>query len=373
MKLKFFISFLVLVSMSLSAPAQKGRQTYIEENPHEVKSLVSPKGKKAKNVILMIGDGMGPAQVYAGWVANRGKLNIDNCPVAGYSRTYCVDRLVTDSGAGGTALAIGKKTKYLSIGVDAEGNECKTLLDYAAEKGKSTGIATTCILYDATPGDFCCHNTSRYETYDIVADYVESGVDYAIGGGGNKFINRPDGRDILKEMADLGYHTPAILEEVEQIASGRVMAVIYEDNPPLPAERGDYHQRATMKGIELLSQNKKGFAMMVEGSEIDGGGHDNDLARTVAEMLDFDRTVGAVLEWAAKDGETLVVITADHETGGLTLVGGDIAKGEIKGDFSTGSHTAIPVPVYAFGPGAENFTGVFENEDILGKILEVLK
>ena len=141
---------------------------------------------------------------------------------------------------------------------------------------------------------------------------------------------------------------------------------------PLPAERGDLLARASLKGIDLLDQNEKGFFMMIEGSQLDDYGHFNDLDMLMQETHDFDRTIGAIYEWAARDGETLVIVTADHETGGLTLVGGDLKEGKIVGKFSTGDHSGVMVPVYAFGPGAEEFTGVFENTDIFHKIKKLL-
>ena len=128
-----------------------------------------------------------------------------------------------------------------------------------------------------------------------------------------------------------------------------------------------------MKAIDLLGQNPEGFFLMVEGSQLDDYGHFNDIDLLMQETHDFDRTIGKVFEWAAADGETLVVVTADHETGGLTLVGGSLPEGEIIGKFSTGDHSGVMVPVYAFGPGAELFTGIYENTDIFEKIKYLLK
>jgi alkaline phosphatase len=125
--------------------------------------------------------------------------------------------------------------------------------------------------------------------------------------------------------------------------------------------------------LNILDDHKKGFFLMVEASEIDGGGHENDIQYTIEEMLDFDRTIGKVLEFAEKDGRTLVIVTADHETGGLTLTGGDMQTGEVTGRFTTRGHTGVMVPVFAYGPGAENFTGINENTSFYSKILNVLR
>lgn len=365
---------LALLPACTSAQSRRDKeQTYVLEQPYEVAKITPPKGKKIKNVILMIGDGMSLMHVYSAWTANRGKLFLDNCQAVGLSKTYCADKLITDSGAGGTALATGQKTNYHYVGVDTEGRPLKSLVDLAAAKGKSAGLAVTCRLWDATPADFCCHNIDRDAEAEIVADYVNCNADYVFGGGAMLFENREDGRDLFKELRDKGFQTPRSWDELAAIKSGKVFAVPYPKDTPLPAERGDLLARASLKGIELLNQNKNGFFMMVEGSQLDDYGHFNDLDLLMQETHDFDRTIGAMFKWAAEDGETLVVVTADHETGGLTLVDGDLKEGKIVCKFSTGSHSGVMVPVYAFGPGAEEFTGIYENTAVFDKIKKLLK
>ena len=330
-----------LLHVGANAQDKKDKeQTYIMECPYEVQNITPPQGKKVKNVILMIGDGMSLMHMYSAWTANRGKLYLDNCQAVGLSKTYCANRLITDSGAGGTAMATGQKTNYHSVGVDTLGHPLKSLVDLANAKGKSTGIAVTCRLWDATPADFCCHNT---------------------------------GRNIFQELNEKGYKTPRSWNELDTIRSGKVFAVPYPADTPIPAERGDLLARASLKGIELLDQNKNGFFMMIEGSQLDDYGHFNDLNLLMQETHDFDRTIGAIYKWAAKDGETLVIVTADHETGGLTLVDGNLKEGKIVCKFSTGGHSGVMVPVYAFGPGFQEFTGIYENTDIFNKIKKILE
>ena len=262
--------------------------------------------------------------MYSAWTANRGKLWLDNSQYTGLSKTYCANRLITDSGAGGTALATGHKTNYHMVGVDPEGKPLESLTTLANKKGLSSGIAVTCRLWDATPADFCCHNTDRDAEAEIVADYVNCGVDYVFGGGSKLFENRADGRDLFKELREKGYQTPRSWEELAKIQKGKVFCVTDTVDTPLPAERGDLLARASMKAIDLLGQNPEGFFLMVEGSQLDDYGHFNDIDLLMQETHDFDRTIGRIFEWAAQDGETLVVVTADHETGGLTLVDGDL-------------------------------------------------
>ena len=322
-----------------------------------------PVTNEVKNIIFMIGDGMGLEQVSCAWVLNHGKLNLDNFPYIGISRTYCTNELITDSGAGGTALAIGQKTAYSCVGVAADSTDVPSVLVKAHKLGKKTGVAVTCHFADATPCDFCCHNEYRYNQEDLIADYVECGVDYLAGGGLDWFtVNRTDGRDITKEMAAAGY-TVALTEDELMAADIPVIGILAPDNLPIAMERGDLYRHTVTRGLDILSRESgdKGFVMMLEGSCIDDWLHGNDIEKGMEELLDFDRTIGDVLEWAAKDGHTLVVVTADHNTGALTLQDGNLEEGRIGVAFGSDSHNGIAVPVYAWGPGSDKFTGIKEN------------
>ena len=371
---KFFAAAaLALCVHSANAQYNMPTQTFTYEHPYAVEKLQAPKGKKVKNVILMIGDGMSVMHVYTAWAANRGKLWLENAQATGLSKTWAVKKLVTDSGSGGTSLATGVKTVYHAVGVDPEGKPLTSLVDVAKELGKDAGMAVTCRLWDATPCDFCCHNIDRDKEEELVGDYPTSGVDFVFGGGAQKFTNRKDGRDIFKELQKKGYHVSRTLDDFFAYdKNSRIFAVPYDKDTPLPDERGDLLARASMKGISLMNQNKNGFFMMIEGSQLDDYGHFNQLDLLMKETLDFDQTVGEVMKWAAKDGETLVVVTADHETGGLTLVNGNKDEGRVECCFSTKDHSGAMVPVYAFGPGAENFTGIFENTDVFKKIKKLM-
>lgn len=369
----FAAAALALCVHSANAQYNMPTQTFTYEHPYAVEKLQAPKGKKVKNVILMIGDGMSLMHVYTAWAANRGKLWLENAQATGLSKTWAVKKLVTDSGSGGTSLATGVKTVYHAVGVDPEGKPLTSLVDVAKELGKDAGMAVTCRLWDATPCDFCCHNIDRDKEEELVGDYPTSGVDFVFGGGAQKFTNRKDGRDIFKELQKKGYHVSSTLDDFFAYdKNSRIFAMPYDKDTPLPDERGDLLARASMKGISLMNQNKNGFFMMIEGSQLDDYGHFNQLDLLMKETLDFDQTVGEVMKWAAKDGETLVVVTADHETGGLTLVNGNKDEGRVECCFSTKDHSGAMVPVYAFGPGAENFTGIFENTDVFKKIKKLM-
>ncbi len=349
-------------------------QSYTFKNPYPVEKIESPKGKKIKNVILMIGDGMSLAHIQCAWTCNRGQLWLDNSPVIGLSITPTANRLVADSGSGGTAMAIGHTTVYHAVGVDKDGIPHPSLIDLAHDKGLSTGIAVTCRLWDATPCDFMAHNIDRDEEQLLVGQFPDSPVDYVFGGGAQMFkpSGRDDNRDIFNELKSKGYNVINSYEEFLNYDGGKAWCVPFEVDTPLPDERKDMLAQASLKELSMLSKNENGFFLMVEGSQLDDYGHFNDISLLMEETLDFDRTVGEIFKWAVQDGETLVVVTADHETGGLALLGGELATGTVEVKFTTDDHSGVMVPVYAFGPLAEEFGGFMIQTEIFSKIKSLL-
>ena len=366
-KISLFALAAVLAAVSCKQKEEeKTLQYYATPNPYEIVDVTMPPvDNEVRNVIIMIGDGMGLEQVSCAWVLNHGKLNLDRFPSIGLSRTWCTNELITDSGAGGTALAAGVKTAYSHVGTAADSTDLASVLVKAKELGKKTGVAVTCHFADATPCDFCCHNEYRYNQDDLIADYVTCGVDYLSGGGLDWFtVNRKDGRDITREMAAAGY-TVALTEEELMAADLPVIGILAPDNLPVAMERGDLYRRTVARGLDILSREcgEQGFVMMLEGSCIDDWLHGNDIEKAMEELLDFDRTIGDVLAWAAADGHTLVVVTADHNTGALTLQDGNLEEGRIGVAFGSESHNGIAVPVYAWGPGSDAFTGIRDNAE----------
>ena len=362
----FGLAAIVLAVSCKRREEGKTLQYYATPNPYEIVDVAMPPvDNEVRNVILMIGDGMGLEQVSCAWVLNHGKLNLDRFPSIGLSRTWCTNELITDSGAGGTALAAGQKTAYSHVGTAADSTDLASMLVKAQELGKKTGVVVTCHFADATPCDFCCHNEYRYNQDDLIADYVTCGVDYLFGGGLDWFtVNRKDNRDITREMAAAGY-TVALTEEDLMAADLPVIGILAPDNLPVAMERGDLYRRTVTRGLDILSRESgdQGFVMMLEGSCIDDWLHGNDIEKAMEELLDFDRTIGDVLTWAAADGHTLVVVTADHNTGCLTLQDGNLEEGRIGVAFGSESHNGIAVPVYAWGPGSDAFTGIRENDE----------
>lgn len=322
--------------------------------------------KKIKNIIFLIGDGMGTTQIYAGLTANKGWLNLEKFKCIGFSRTNSASDYMTESAAGATAFSIGQKTYNGAIGVDTAKRPQPTILEIARDKGKATGIVVTTDVTDATPATFATHQPSREMQEEIATDYTKAHLDVLIGGGREHFNKRKDGKDLTAVFKEQGYQLAYTTEEVAAVKKGRVIGLIKEDRV---AGRGDQLLNTTQTAIRLLQQNKNGFFLMVEGSKIDDGGHANDLQYVTEEVIDFDRAIGAALAFAEKDGETLVVVTADHETGGLTISEGDLTTGKISGKFSTDDHTGVMVPVFAYGPGAEAFMGIYHNNTIFDKMM----
>lgn len=329
--------------------------------------------KNPKNVILLIGDGMGVSQIYAGLTANRGHLNLERVTNVGFHKNQSYDNYVTDSAAGATAFATGKQTYNGAIGLDSLKIPATTLLEMAENQGLATGLVSTCDITDATPSSFIAHQLKRSMHEEIANDFLKTDVDVVIGGGRKYFEKRKDGLNLLDSLRKKGYRVHSDLT-LDGVNKGKLVALYAEENPIKVMEgRGDALLYSAKKSLELLSQNKKGFFVMIEGSQIDWGGHANDADYAITEMVDFDKSIGYALDFAAKNKETLVIITADHETGGMALMGGNMKTGEVKAAFTTKGHTGQMIPVFAFGPGAEAFSGIYNNYDIFTKIKQALK
>ena len=334
--------------------------------------------KRPKNIILMIGDGMGVTQISAGLYSNGNKLNLERFPVLGLHKSYSGDNLVTDSAAGATAFSAGVKTYNGAIAVGMDTLPVKTILEYAEERGMPTGLVATCSITHATPASFVAHNEYRKNAEAIAADFVDANVDLLIGGGAKYFDRRKgDERRLSEELAQRGYVVENFLKkELRDARPSPTKNYFYltADGEPLPVSQGrDYLAPAVELApgfLDARDTKNKGFFLMVEGSQIDWGGHANESDYIITEMLEFDRAVGTVLDWAARDGETLVIVTADHETGGYAIQYGS-EMGKIDGAFTSDYHTADLIPVFAYGPGAERFGGIYENTAIFDRMMEL--
>jgi len=324
-----------------------------------------------RNVILMIGDGMGLYHQYAAYTANKGSLNLERCHAVGIIKTSAANSYITDSAAAGTAIASGEKTNNGVLGQLPCGTRIKTMLEYAADDGRATGMVVTSELTHATPAAFVAHVNARSDNENIALDLARSKINVAIGGGRKFFEDRSDAKNLTDSMKAKGFHVAYTVDEVKAAHNGKLLGLLAKVSPARYPARGEMLAEGVKKAINILNQNKKGFFLMVEGSQIDWAAHANNQEETISEMLDFDRAIKIAFDFAERDGNTLVIVTADHETGGMSITKGNLGTGNLSLNFATTDHTGVPVPLYAFGPGAVKFTGIYENTEILPKVLEL--
>lgn len=339
---------------------------------------------KAKNVILLIGDGTGLSQVSSAFYFKDTKPNYARFKHIGLIKTSSSREDITDSAASGTAFASGIKTYNGAIGVADDSTKVKTIVEIISAQDIKTGVISTSSIQHATPASFYAHVINRGMYEDISLDMVSSEIDFFAGGGSKYFNKRKDGKNLLAELQQNGFAIDTTaLGNFKSIKKHDKVGYLLAENHLNPAAkgRGDFLPKATELGIQFLNKKSKtDFFMMVEGSQVDWGGHNNDADYLISELIDFDDAIGKALDFAEKDGNTLVIVTADHETGGFTLASTTkktksgrsySSYKEITGTFSTNGHSATLIPVFAYGPGAEAFSGVYENTKIFHKILEV--
>ena len=326
---------------------------------------------KAKNVIYMIGDGMGLPQVFATMLATGEDMSFQQFPYIGIVDTRSASNDITDSAAGGTALACDKKTKNGMVGMDVDTLPMVSVLDALADQGKSTGIVVTCYSGHATPADFYAKVPQRKMYEDIAIQMAESDkLNVMIAGGRKHFDHRQDSVNLLERMEnELGWKVYDTLADIDT-ACMKYAVLAAKGHMPKAPERGDFLPEGVKTALKTLSQNENGFFLMVEGSQIDFACHAYDSANMVEETVDFDKAVKVALDFAKADGNTLVVVTADHETGGLTMIDPEGHYSNVCFNYSTHSHTCLPVMIYAYGPNAELFTGWMQNCEIKAKILK---
>ena len=334
--------------------------------------------QKATNIILMIGDGMGLTQVSAAAYSSNKPLALSSFPYVGFHKAHSSNNLITDSAAGATAFACGLKTYNGAIGVDADTIACTSILAELESYQYATGMIATATIVHATPASFIAHQPMRVQYEEIAADFLDTEIDFFIGGGKKYFDRRDkDNRNLIEELRAKNYYVSDYFnEELNEILPSPQQNFVYftADKHPLTKAAGrNYLPYATRLATSFLKRHsKKGFFLMVEGSQIDWGGHSNDGNLVIDELMDFNSAIKEALRFAERDGETLLIVTADHECGGMSINDTSV-QGKIQADFSTNGHTAALVPVYAYGPGAEKFSGIYDNTEIYHKMKEALQ
>ncbi len=294
---------------------------------------------QAKNIILMIGDGMGPSQFGAAWLYSNRVLGreLRMVEVMKSGRTAYVvndtaDTIVTESAAAATQIACGVKVPARAVGMCADGKTpCKTVLELAKDKGLATGLVTTSGITDATPAAFAAHVEHRSDEASVASQELQAGVDVLLGGRKQFFLPesaggmRKDGRDLREEARRAGYAVVGTASELQQAKAGKLLGLFNMGDMAFELDRAKTAEPSlaemTAKTLEVLAKNAKGFFVMIEGGRIDSAAHWNDAAATIRDTLAFDEAVGVALDFQRKNPDTLLIVTADHETGGMALIG----------------------------------------------------
>lgn len=332
------------------------------------------KKRVAKNIILLIGDGMGVSQISAHHYNENEKSYFEWFEHIGFQKTHSLNSLVTDSAASGTSILGGKKTNNTMVGVTPDSVVVMSLFEEGKDRGYKAGFVVTSTVVHATPAVTYAHQPLRGNFDFIAEDLTNSDFDFIVGGGAKYFSagnsNADRRRRTLKKK---GYLVTEGRPSNKQLSNKeKILWLTAFDNPNYAFEGRRYLPHASTIATNFLNkENNEGFLLMIEGSQIDWALHANDDRKFLEEMKDFDRTIVRMLDFAIKDKETLVIVTGDHECGGLAVNTGK-KFGNLKLAYTTRKHTASMVPVFAFGPGAEEFTGVYDNTEIYFKMRKVL-
>mgnify|MGYP002619978945 CR=1 FL=1 len=333
-------------------------------------------GKRIKNVIFLIGDGMGIAQIAAGAYANGRDLSLLKMKSIGFQFNNPEDDFIADSASGGSTLATGEPSWTRHIASNYDGSEeVAPMTDYFHALGKSTGVITMGDIADATPAVFYGHTSERDST-ELITSFLTSTstLDLLCGSGRDYFEDpRADGIDMQAGLKASGYAYSYDALHTTDIP-GKVVCIDQRMRPYAEESTMSLLSDITRESIrKLQSLSRKGFFLMVEGAKIDYAGHSDCFPASVTEQLAFDLAVGEAMRFADEDGETLVVVTADHETGGLTLLDGNLEKGHVLGIYNTDDHTPAMIPVFAYGPGSREFSGTYINTEIARTIKRLVK
>ncbi len=332
--------------------------------------------KKIKNVIFLIGDGMGLGQILSGAYANGRDLSMLRMKMMGLQFYNPNDDFIGDSASGGSALATGELSWTRHIAANEDGSvEYPNLCDYFHAQGKATGVVTLGDLADATPSVFYAHTAER-DSIEKVTRYLATNksLDLLAGSGTDYFEDpREDGFDLLTAVKANGFNYTHDALSTNSIP-GRVICADQRMREYAREETLGFLADITRESIaKMQSMSRKGFFLMVEGAKIDYAGHSDCLPASIIETLSFDLAVAEALKFADSNGETLVVVTADHETGGLTILDGDLATGHVLAVYNSDDHTPSALPVFAYGPGSQHFTGTYMNIEIPRTIKRLVK
>ena len=341
-----------------------------------VTTILTARAQEVKSIIYLIGDGMGLSSVSMMMVEGGYEPTIfDRAENIALQKSYSMDNRVTDSAASGTALATGFKTNNTYLGVTADGTPVESLMEVAQRQGMATGVVVTTYLQHATPAAFYAHINSRHEYQAISEQLAASSLDVAIGGG-MAFFKEVYGDDVKRSLRKRGFELATTMDEVRATPEDSRLVALLADYE-VGSNTGSYLADATSEALRLLADNEDGFVLMVEGSLIDGMGHANDAKAQQLEMQSFMQAVEVAVAFANENPGTLVVVTADHSTGGLSIVSADadftLSEQGVEYRWTTKGHSGEMIPIYLYGAGAEGINGIMENADLGVKLKSLIE
>jgi alkaline phosphatase len=344
------------------------KNVYANSNPQEVYTpgyAVDGKDVPVKQILLLIGDGNGLAQISSGIVANGGELTLTQLRTIGLVKTQAADDFTTDSASGATAMATGQKANNRALGLNAAGDSIPNLPYFLSQKGFKSGLVTNDELTGATPAAFYAHHPERDAAAEIAGYLPASALNLVIGGGGKHFKK--------EKLSQAGFTLVSNMQELGEVKEPRVAHFASEGGmPSMEAGRGNFLSQAFLQASSYLGKGKSPFFLMLEAAKIDSGGHSNAPSTIVTELLDFDRAIAEAIRYADTHPGTLVLVTADHETGGVSIPQGDLERREIELAFHSDDHTGILVPLFAYGARSSAFAGVYDNTEIFHRLLKVI-
>lgn len=344
------------------------KNVYANSNPQEVYTpsyAVDGKDVPVKQILLLIGDGNGLAQISSGIVANGGELTLTQLRTIGLVKTQAADDFTTDSASGATAMATGQKANNRALGLNALGDSIPNLPYFLSQKGFKSGLVTNDELTGATPAAFYAHHPERDAAVEIAGYLPASALNLVIGGGGKHFKK--------EKLSQAGFTLVSNMQELVEVKESRVAHFASEGGmPSMEAGRGNFLSQAFLQASSYLGKGKTPFFLMLEAAKIDSGGHSNAPSTIVTELLDFDRAIAEAIRYADTHPGTLVLVTADHETGGVSIPQGDLERREVELAFHSDDHTGILVPLFAYGARSRAFAGVYDNTEIFHRLLKVI-
>lgn len=335
-------------------------------------------GKKPKNIIVIIGDGMGMNQVTSEVIFNP-KTPFKRFENIGMSVTCAADNLITDSAAGATAISTGHKTYNGAIGVDTLKKPLTTIFEIAVAKGKKAGLIATSNITDATPASFFAHVDSRKKQNDIALQFSGKPIDVLIGGGRKFFLPkdfeggaREDSLNLVNTYQENGYFYSSVFPADGYKKNQKLCFLLETESLKKAGERPYTLNDLAKTGLNQIKDAKNGFVLLIEGSQIDYAGHVNDSSYLTRELKEFSDMLHTIIDFVEKDGNTLLVVTADHETGGMSLISSADKTSPLSMAFTTKGHSAGIVGVFAKGPQSDKFRGMYENNEIGQKLMKIV-